>query len=332
MGKDPLVSIILPVYNGEKYLKQSIESCLNQTYKNIELIIVNDCSTDKSLEIIERYCVNDSRVKLVNNSINKKLPASLNIGHSFAKGEYLTWTSDDNFYDSMAIEVMLKTIRDKKVDIVYANYNLIGDDAEKVVNLKDYGFLIFSNVIGACFLYHSKVYKKNKYDESLFLVEDYDFWLQCLAEFRFYNIQEVLYNYRNHGESLTSSAKKDSKRKALFEKNIKLAYLKFFSRLNLGDTYASLFSRIHISPFSIKDKIEILNIKKHVATYSKRLNLSKTVRSKINKEVAKLQLKLLRSINNDLTILDCIRFFKMNASLFNFSLFKVWVKLCLNKK
>ena len=332
MGENPLVSIILPVYNGEKYLEQSIESCLSQTYSNIELIIVNDCSTDKSLEIIERYCVNDSRVRLVNNPINKKLPASLNIGHSFAKGAYLTWTSDDNFYNPRAIETMIEVIEARNVDIVYANYNLIDDDVEKVFNLKDYGFLIFSNVIGACFLYHSNVYNKNKYDESLFLVEDYDFWLQSLAEFRFYHIQEVLYNYRHHEESLTVSAKKDSKRKSLFEKNMKLVYSKFFSKLNLDESYVSLFSKMHISIFSIKDKREILSIKNYVNTCAKKINLSKTVSSKMNKEVSRLQLKLLRSINNDLTILDCMRFFKMNATFFDFSLFKVWVKLCLNKK
>lgn len=332
MGKDPLVSIILPVYNGEKYLKQSIESCLKQTYNNIELIIVNDCSTDKSLEIIEQYCENDSRVKLINNPTNKKLPASLNIGHRVARGEFATWTSDDNFYDFLAIETMVKTIRNKKVDVVYANYNLMENGVEKVVDLKDYGFLIFSNVIGACFLYRSKVYNKIEYDESLFLLEDYDFWLQCLTEFRFFHIQEVLYNYRIHESSLTESVKKDSKRKILFENNIRLVYSKFFYNLNLDEHYVDIFSRMHISPFLINEKSEIFSVRKYVSTCSNKLNLSKSVRSKMNIEVSKLQLKLLRSINNDLTIFDCIRFFITNALLIDFFQFKVWVKLCLNKK
>ena len=107
MDKNPLVSIILPVYNGERYLKQSIESCLNQTYKNIELIIVNDCSTDSTSLIIDEYLLKDNRVRVIDNHINKKLPASLNIGHSQIRGAYVSWTSDDNHYNENAIEVML---------------------------------------------------------------------------------------------------------------------------------------------------------------------------------------------------------------------------------
>ncbi|MEC3907334.1 glycosyltransferase family 2 protein [Tamlana sp. 2201CG12-4] len=332
MVKGPLVSIILPVYNGETYLEQSIESCLGQTYSNIELIIVNDCSTDTSLEIIKRYCAKDTRVKLVNNSVNKKLPASLNIGHGFAKGDYMTWTSHDNFYNPEAIEVMLETIKEKKVDIVYANYNLIEKEQEKNISLKESGFLILSNVIGACFLYHSRVYFRNKYDESLFLVEDYDFWLQGFTQFKFYHIKEVLYNYRNHESSLTESTKRNKKSKDLYAKNIKLAYRKFFVELGLNESYAELFSKMHISPFSIKGKNEILNIKKHVSSCLRKLNLSRAVKKSIGVEVLKLQLKLLRLINSDLTIFDCLKFFVMNASLFDFFHFKVWVKLCLNKK
>ena len=86
------------MYNGEQYLTQAIGSCLQQTYKNIELIIVNDCSTDATLSIAKSFADNDSRVKVITNEINKRLPASLNIGHNIAKGEFLTWTSDDNLY------------------------------------------------------------------------------------------------------------------------------------------------------------------------------------------------------------------------------------------
>ena len=114
MEKSPLVSIILPVYNGEKYLEKSINSCLKQTYKNIELIIVNDCSTDNTLSICDFFVKNDTRVKLINNSINKKLPASLNIGKK-AKGNYLTWTSDDNLFKPNAIEKLVNRLISNKM-------------------------------------------------------------------------------------------------------------------------------------------------------------------------------------------------------------------------
>ena len=88
-----MVSIVLPVYNGEKYLKEAIDSILSQTYRNIELVVVNDCSTDKSLCIIKEYMEKDDRVKLVNNETNQKLPKSLNIGFEHCRG-CLLYTSN----------------------------------------------------------------------------------------------------------------------------------------------------------------------------------------------------------------------------------------------
>src|SRR5574344_1664031 len=113
-----LVSVVLPVYNGEKYLAQSIESVLNQTYKDIELIIVNDCSTDKTEEIAQSYVDKDFRVKLINNTENQKLPKSLNIGFQNASGDYYSWTSDDNFYDLTAIEKMVKHLDENPEDVM----------------------------------------------------------------------------------------------------------------------------------------------------------------------------------------------------------------------
>ena len=95
MTKNNKVSIILPTYNGKKYIRDSIESIINQTYTNWELIIVNDCSTDDTQKIIEEYQQKDKRIIVINNEKNLKLPASLNRGFEEASGEYYTWTSDD---------------------------------------------------------------------------------------------------------------------------------------------------------------------------------------------------------------------------------------------
>ena len=333
MDKNPLVSIVLPVYNGEKYLKQSIESCLNQTHKNIELIIVNDCSTDSTPIIIEEYLSKDNRIRVINNDINKKLPASLNIGHNQTKGDYITWTSDDNYYNENAIELMLNTIIQKEVDIVYANYNRINGNEKKIIKLKNYGFLLFSNVIGACFLYNSGVYiKSKKYNESLFLVEDFDFWLQCLKNNKFYHIDKVLYNYRLHKASLTKSIEEESKLKHQFLKNIEISYGTFFSNFNLNKDYTEIFSKIHVSPFLVKNKKDILNLKKKVNICSIELNFSNQLKAQLNIYVSQLQLKLLRAINKDLNIIDCVKFLRMNWHLFGYREYKTWVKMCFKLK
>src|SRR3990170_3452478 len=107
----PKVSIVLPTYNGEKYIRQSIDSCLNQTHENIELIIVDDCSIDNTPEIIKSY--KDSRVKSLRHDQNKFLPHALNTGFSNATGEYLTWTSDDNYYAKEAIEKMVSFLKNR---------------------------------------------------------------------------------------------------------------------------------------------------------------------------------------------------------------------------
>ena len=104
----PKVSIVLPTYNGEEYIRQSIDSIRNQTFEDWELIIVNDYSTDGTSLIIREYEKKDSRIIVIENSENKKLPASLNIGFRSATGKYFTWTSDDNRYLPNALQCMVE--------------------------------------------------------------------------------------------------------------------------------------------------------------------------------------------------------------------------------
>lgn len=233
------VSIILPVYNGEKYLAKSIESCLNQTYKNIELLIVNDCSTDNTLQIINQYAEIDNRVRIINNEENKKLPASLNIGHKEAEGDLITWTSDDNFYELNALEVMLVEMLEKKADIVYSDFFLIdaGGCRLRRVSLHGIENIIFGNFISCCFLYKKEVYIRNKgYDENLFLVEDYDFWLRAILHSSYSQIKKALYNYRKHPQSLTSQIGIDDDKNELWKKNVNKMYANFCQTILVCDT------------------------------------------------------------------------------------------------
>ena len=86
----PKISVILPTYNGERWLAESIKSVIDQTEHNWELIIVNDCSKDNTLKIAQSFAERDKRIFVISNEVNKKLPATLNIGFSYAKGKYLT--------------------------------------------------------------------------------------------------------------------------------------------------------------------------------------------------------------------------------------------------
>ena len=128
---EKLVSIVLPTYNGEKYLADSIESVISQTYKNWELIIINDCSTDKTLEIAQSYAAKDNRIKVYSNDENLKVPKSLNRGFSLANGKYFTWTSDDNMYKPKAIEYMVNyLVNNNDTDMASCVMSLVSNNGQ----------------------------------------------------------------------------------------------------------------------------------------------------------------------------------------------------------
>lgn len=236
-----MISIVLPTFNGEKYLEKAINEVLNQTYKDFELIIVNDCSMDSTALIISRYAEKDDRIKIINNTSNQKLPRSLNIGFAQARGDFFTWTSDDNFYHQDALEKMMDyLLQNKNKDIVYAPYNYIDENDKRIGCSEqidgDVDKLYLGNAIGACFLYRREVHEKlNGYDAEQFLVEDYDFWLRALRYFNYGYIDECLYEYRLHESSLTSqkSSLIEARRVCLQERELQLGNLPFEMKRNI---------------------------------------------------------------------------------------------------
>ena len=203
----PKVSIVLPTYNGAKYIRQSIDSCLNQTYKNIELIIVDDGSTDETPEIIKSY--QDERIKYLRHDKNRGLPNALNTGFANATGEYLTWTSDDNYYDEEAIGKMLSFLIDKNCSFVYCDYYVFKENDHSnlnIVKLPDIPALETHNDIGTCFLYSTRIKEAiGEYDDEAFLGEDYDYWIRISKQFSMCHIAEALYYFRTHSKSLSVS-------------------------------------------------------------------------------------------------------------------------------
>lgn len=217
----PKVSIVLPVYNGERYLNQSLESIVQQSFTDWELIIIDDCSSDSTPDLIEKWECRDPRIRSYRNSSNKKLPGSLNEGFSYACGQYYTWTSDDNIFRSDALEIMVDSLeRNPKIDLVYCDIDRINECGDPVAHGGFSGspsLLYLFNVVQACFLYRSEMHHKlGGYDESLFLVEDYDFWLRAYRSSRFIHLKEKPYYYRVHEESLTNTRQKEIRERACY--------------------------------------------------------------------------------------------------------------------
>ena len=208
-----LVSIVLPVYNGERFLSESIDSIIAQTYQNWELIIIDDCSSDNTPAIAKEYADKDNRIRYYRNETNLKLPKGLNRGFSLAKGNYFTWTSDDNRFLPNAIKVMLDTLIMEQVDLVYASYDIIDENNKTIgenIALSDPKRAILKwNCVGACFLYTRKVYETiGEYNPDLFLVEDYEYWIRVISKFEAKEVVDKLYEYRTHSENLSNIYKK----------------------------------------------------------------------------------------------------------------------------
>jgi len=204
----PLVSIVLPTYKRARVLPHALRSVLAQTYANWELIVVDDHSPDDTAQVVAGFA--DPRIQYLRNDPNLKLPRSLNRGFAVARGEYLTWTSDDNLYAPGAIAAMVQRLRRGDCDLVYADHWLYSrDDAEgrpldaQHERLPDRVQLERGNHMGACFLYTRRLHEAlGGYDPELFLVEDYDYFIRASKRFAFAHIAEPLYYFRRDDATL----------------------------------------------------------------------------------------------------------------------------------
>ncbi len=204
----PKVSIVLPSFNGARYIRESIESVINQTFTDWELIIVDDCSTDSTLQIAEEYAIKEKRIHVIHNEENQKLPEALNIGFRHAAGQYLTWTSDDNMYLSRALETMNQYLDlHKEVPMVCTGMLFMNEDMQYVKEFKSYNSsqMRVQDTVGACFMYRREVLAEvGEYSREFFCVEDYEYWMRILMRYGSIGyIPDIFYLYRRQKNSLT---------------------------------------------------------------------------------------------------------------------------------
>ncbi len=222
-----LVSVILPVYNGGDILADSIRSVLEQTYENFELIIINDGSKDRTLEIAQEFAETDSRIRVLTQE-NKKIPRTLSRGFNEARGEFLTWTSADNVMDKDFLEKMVADIKSKPdVGMIWGNMRLIDAKGKR---LRKHGWFEFpfgsgnvifptntcelntyaNNTIGAAFMYRKSAKEiLGAYSSYKHTLEDYDYWMRMnsLCGIEHTDFLEPVYSYRWHDNSLTAKDK-----------------------------------------------------------------------------------------------------------------------------
>lgn len=208
-----MVSIITPCYNAEKYIAKTIDSVINQTYADWEMLICDDCSTDNSCKIVEYYSKLDNRIKLFKTDSNTGTPAEpRNIAIKKSRGEYIAFLDADDIWLPEKLECQLKFMNTHNYDFVYSNYEKINSEGSRnnriitVAKMANYHTILKSCDIP----FLTALLKKNIISNFSFISkpkEDYIFWLQLLkaTNITAYNTNNVLALYRESENSRSSN-------------------------------------------------------------------------------------------------------------------------------
>lgn len=287
----PLVSVIMPVFNSEKYLDEAILSILNQTYSNFEFIIINDGSTDNSLDIIKRFAVQDKRINYISRE-NRGLVFSLNEGISYSKGKYIVRMDSDDISLPTRIEKQVNLMeKNPHIGVCGTSVESFDNNLNKRLSLKktNSSYLKAQLVFSPCFAHPSVIIRKSllldnniRYDESFKNIEDYDLWAKVSDLADFSNIREVLLRYRVLETSITRTANNDRAQRYQTSKRI---FDYFLKDLNLNNS--SIESEIH---FQLSSNTWLRNTSLNLNDVSTYLNKIETANEKYNK-FSKINLK-----------------------------------------
>jgi len=208
--KEPKVTIYITNYNYAKYIEQAVESILNQTFKDFELLIIDDGSTDNSREIISQYS-DVPQVKIIYQQ-NKGLNITNNIALRLAKGDYIMRLDADDYLESSAVQKMVDQLEiNKKLGLVFPDYYIVDSDGNILERHKRFDFeeevkLMDRPAHGACTMIRVDYLREiGGYNEKYRCQDGYDLWVKFIQTYPVKNINEPLFNYRRHGENLTSN-------------------------------------------------------------------------------------------------------------------------------
>lgn len=220
------ISIILPTFNVEKYIARALDSCINQTFKDIEIIVVDDCGNDKSIEIAKEYAIKDNRIKIVHNEENLKLLRTRYEGVKVATSSYIMFLDPDDYLELNACEECVKILNtNKNIDLICFNYYEVDKDKKECVFFEN-GYL--DNLNFCHFILEkypifnwsvvSRLFKKDIYLKTFNLLnlhkctmaEDYFLSLHYIQIVNnFYIVKKCLYNYNISNENSSTREKKD---------------------------------------------------------------------------------------------------------------------------
>lgn len=270
-----LISVILPVYNGEKYLKEAIQSLLSQTYSHFEIIAYDDGSTDSSLEIIRSF--QDKRIRLFKNDENCGLITTLNKALGEARGEFIARMDADDICLPDRFEKQINYFKWNDIDILGTEICFINEEGKTLgrgvgkypgMEISPYTFLQRCPIYHPTVMFKKKIVKqKDFYDHGFPHAEDYELWMRLSKHHKLDLIDEPLLFYRVHGESITSTYSPQAKKSVIkaLERHLGTHLKADFSKIRFSENRTSS-DRQTIVKFwlNLKDKVDAVFLAQNI--------------------------------------------------------------------
>ncbi|MCI1477715.1 MAG: glycosyltransferase [Clostridium beijerinckii] len=254
-----LVSVIMPTYNNSVYIEEALNSLFYQTYTNIEIIVVDDGSTDNTNEVLEKYL---DKIKYIR-KINEGVSSARNLGIDLSKGDYIAFLDSDDLYSRDKIEKQVEMLEQfKDIDIVYNDIDIINENGEYISTLESEGvytnknnflcmMLVRQIIPGpASMMIRRKCLEDGiRYNERYSNAEDYDFTLKIALRYKYGYLNKSLYMYRRHSSNLTNNHKKQLQSERSIINSLGLDKIKLIVN---SSTFSDLDKKLILSKILIK--------------------------------------------------------------------------------
>lgn len=263
----PKISVLMPAYNVEKYIGEAIESILNQTFTDFEFIIIDDCSTDKTWDIIQEYSKKDKRIVAVKNDVNLKLSATLNKGINICKATYIARMDSDDWSYPYRLEKQYKIIRQDPEIGILGGVMEVCDDKLHTLNIRRYNItdteirkhlFRYSPFCHATIIYRKDVVEyAGGYNVNLYDAEDYDLYFRIGKIAKFRNSNDILYKMRYNEKSVSNTRSRRQEKLTLFIR-VK-ALIEYGYSMNIYDKLYFFAQLISMFVLPQKYKVKLFN-------------------------------------------------------------------------
>lgn len=208
---DGLVSVIIPMYNAEKYIKRAIDSVLHQTYYDYEILVIDDCSKDQSVRIVKELAQKDSRIKYYRQDKNLGAAKARNRGMTEAKGRYIAFLDSDDIWVKEKLKKQIAQMKKSGASFVFTAYDMINSHGEKIkgkVKIKEcvtYQDLLTKTMISTPTVMFDRKKLGNREMPLRRTGQDYAFWLKLLHDTNAYGLDEILVHVTRRNNSLSKN-------------------------------------------------------------------------------------------------------------------------------